>query len=138
MVSMPLAPPTILVVDDNPMVREVVQGMLNAAGFHALSAEDAATALALYASNPIDAAMIDVDMPGMNGIDLCRALQAQAAAVGRGVLAWLMTGVVRPELVVDAQAAGATGVLAKPFTRAELVACFEPLAAQQRQRMLAS
>ena len=59
------APPTILVVDDNPMVREVVQGMLNAAGFHALSAEDGATALALFATNQIDAAMIDVDMPGM-------------------------------------------------------------------------
>lgn len=128
----------ILVVDDNPMVREVVQGMLKAAGYHSLSAEDGATALAMYAGQPIDAALIDVDMPGINGIELCRALHAQASASGRPLLAWMMTGVVRPELITASEAAGAAGILAKPFTRAELVACFERLPLPGSEQMLAS
>ncbi len=118
---------TILVVDDNPMVREVVQGMLNSFGFHALSVEDGATAMAVFAVEDIQGAIIDIDMPRMNGIDVCRALQAQASALGRPLLAWMMTGVVRPELPDAARRAGAAGVLPKPFTRAELRTCFVQL-----------
>jgi CheY-like chemotaxis protein len=109
------------------MVREVVQGMLNAAGFHALSAENGAVALAIFASQTIDGAIIDVDMPGMNGVDVSRALHAQAAALHRPLLTWMMTGVVRPELIDAARISGSAGILAKPFTRAELLACFDTL-----------
>lgn len=121
--------PTILVVDDNAMVREIVQRMLNAAGYHALAAEDGAMALAIYAGEAIDGAILDVDMPGMNGVDLCRALHSQATAAGRPLLIWMMTGVTRPQLEEDARQAGALGVMAKPFTREQLLGCFEPLVA---------
>lgn len=120
--------PTILVVDDNAMVRDVVQRMLNAAGYHALAAEDGATALAVYAGESIDACILDVDMPGMNGVDLCRALHSQAVAAGRPLPIWMMTGVSRPQLQEQARRAGALGVLAKPFTRDQLLGCFEMLA----------
>lgn len=129
---------TILVIDDNPLVRHVVQGMLNAAGFHAFAAEDGTTALATYAAQPTDAAIIDVDMPDMNGVDVCRALRAQASAMGRSFRAWMMTGVVRPDLLERARDAGAGGVLAKPFTRQELLACFAGLPIQATPHALAS
>lgn len=122
---------TILVVDDNPMVREVVQGMLNSFGFHALSVEDGATALAVFAVEEFDGAIVDVDMPGMNGVEVCRALQVQSSALGRPLLVWLMTGLVRPELPAAARQAGAVGVLPKPFTKAELRSCFENLEIHQ-------
>jgi CheY-like chemotaxis protein len=128
--------PTILVVDDNDMVRELVQGMLNATGYRALSAEDGATALAVYAGNAIDAAILDVDMPGMTGVDLCRALHAQAAATHHPLVVWLMTGNARPELEPAARAAGAVGVLAKPFSKQELMACFHHVEAHVPEHSL--
>lgn len=120
-------PATILVVDDNPMVREIVQRMLNAVGYRALPAEDASTALAIFSTEHIDAAILDIDMPGMNGIELCRALHARAAASGGQFFAWMMTGLIRPHLAPEIRAAGAMGVMAKPFSRSELLACFERL-----------
>ncbi len=129
---------TILVIDDNPLVRHVVQGMLNAAGYHAVAAEDGSTALATYAAQTVDAAIIDVDMPDMNGVDVCRALRAQATASGRSYRAWMMTGVVRPDLVERAREAGASGVLAKPFTRQELLACFAGLPVHAAPHAMAS
>jgi CheY-like chemotaxis protein len=127
---------TLLVIDDNPMVLDVVQGMLDAAGYHALRAADGATALDIFAHHVVHGAIIDVDMPGMNGVEVCRALQSQAAAAGRSLLAWMMTGVVRPQLVQAAEAAGAVGILPKPFTRAELLACFETLSVHLPEQVL--
>lgn len=116
---------TFLVVDDNRTVLEVVSRLVVAAGYRVVPAESAETALALLEHEPVDAAIVDVDLPGMNGVALCRALHAHAASRGRNCAVWLMTGMIRPELSAAAEQAGALGVLAKPFTRAELLACLE-------------
>ncbi len=112
-------------LDDNPLVREVVRRMLDCRGYSVVVAADANDALDLLARQRIDAAIVDVDMPVMNGVEACRALRNQAAAAGRSLLVWLMTGVTRPDLAARALAAGALGVIAKPFTTDELVACVE-------------
>lgn len=116
---------TILIIDDNPLVRDVVRRMLEARGYSVLVAEGGAEGLQLLSNNWIDSAIVDVDMPAMNGVDVCRALRERAAKVGRGLWVWLMTGVTRPELLSAAAAAGARGVLPKPFTTDELVRCVE-------------
>ena len=113
---------TILVVDDYVHVREVVRLMLEGRGYTVLVAEDGDQALRLSGEHNVDAAFIDVDMPRMNGLEVCRALLDQAAAVGGQIPVWLMTGVMRPELSARAAAIGALGVVPKPFTTAELVA----------------
>lgn len=130
-------PQTILIIDDNPMVREVVQVMLNNAGYRAIAAEDGPSGIRAFAAHTFDAAIIDVDMPVMNGVDVCRELTAQATAAHRPFVAWIMTGVVRPELVTSALAAGAVGVLAKPFTKRELLARFEATLVPQAANPLA-
>ena len=116
---------TILVVDDNPTVRAVVQRILQVAGYTALAAEDGIKALELFGSHEVDAAIVDVDMPGPNGVEVCRQLYERAAKSGRAVFVWLMTGVVRPEIVSAAEAAGALGIFAKPFTMQELISSIE-------------
>lgn len=131
-------PATILVIDDNTLVREVVQGLLKVAGFHVLGAGEGIAALAAYAAEGADGAIVDMDMPGMNGLEVCRELRLRAKVAHRPLQLWLMTGVVRPELVEDAQAAGAQGVLAKPFTRDELLRCFSGLLVQHSEHALAS
>ena len=118
-------PYTILVVDDNPTVRAIVQRIFQIAGYTALVAEDGIKALAIYAQHPVDAAIVDVDMPGPNGVEVCRMLQDEAANAKRPVLVWLMTGVVRPEIAAAAESAGALGIFAKPFTMQELIGTIE-------------
>ena len=73
----------------------------------------------------IDGAMIDVNMPGMNGIDTCRALKANAFARGRDLPVWMMTGARTPDVVKRAEEAGALILLGKPFDFADLFRRFD-------------
>ena len=116
---------TLLVIDDNPLVRDVVRLMLESRGYDVLVAEDGEAGRALMSRRPVDAAIVDVDMPKMNGVDVCRALCSDAARAGHGIWVWLMTGVTRSDLAARALAAGAKGILPKPFTTQELVQCIE-------------
>jgi CheY-like chemotaxis protein len=118
---------TILVVDDNAMVRDVLQHMLEAGGFAVRVAEDAAGAVQHYSREPVDAVLIDFDLCGPTGLDACRALRGIARRKDRTLHAWLMTGVSRPGLDACASRAGAHGVLTKPFRSAELLHLFEPV-----------
>ena len=116
---------TILVVDDNPLVCDVVARMIAARGHDTITAESGEAALALSADHEIHGAIIDVDMPGIDGFETCRALMERASAMRRLLPVWCMTGVVRPDSSARATRAGALGLLAKPFTMTELFAAFE-------------
>jgi len=64
---------TILVVDDDPDVREVAVSNLESLGYHMLAAEDGQTALRVLARNaPVDLLLVDMAMPGMNGVEVIR------------------------------------------------------------------
>src|ERR1041385_4439267 len=102
--------PTILVVDDQPDVRDAVRCMLEACGFGVLLATNGENALNTFRQEPVDGAIVDVDMAGMNGVELCRALHRLASEIARPCRVSLMTGVLRPELQESAAAAGAFGV----------------------------
>jgi two-component system alkaline phosphatase synthesis response regulator PhoP len=65
----------ILVVDDEPDVREVIQLNLGKEGFQVTTAPDGESALTLLLEQPHDAAIVDVMMPGMDGLALCRAIR---------------------------------------------------------------
>ncbi len=116
---------TILVVDDNALVCEVVRLMLEARGHDVLIADGGSKALNLFSESSIDLALVDVDMPTMNGLEVCSALLERANALGHRVLVWLMTGVMRPEVSESASRLGAHGIIPKPFTTAELVSRIE-------------
>ncbi|UCD37737.1 MAG: response regulator transcription factor [Fidelibacterota bacterium] len=65
----------ILVVDDEADVREVVQLNLSREGFEVETAPDGQTALEMLRAKSFDAAIVDVMMPGMDGLALCRAIR---------------------------------------------------------------
>lgn len=67
--------PTILVVDDDSNIRELVSLFLRNDGFQTMEAVDGKTALSIYATTPIDLAIIDVMMPQMDGWALCKELR---------------------------------------------------------------
>lgn len=116
---------SVLIVDDHPLVREVVRTILESRGYDVTTAKDGAEALESLQNGAPVVAVVDVDMPGPNGVEVCAALRQAALDGGRTLPVWLMTGVERPGLVARAKLAGALGVLAKPFTSDQLVKSLE-------------
>jgi DNA-binding response OmpR family regulator len=68
--------PRVLVVDDDPTVAEVVLGYLRRDGFEAAYAADGLSALAIAASAPPDLVVLDLMLPGIDGLEVCRRLRA--------------------------------------------------------------
>ena len=111
---------TVLVIDDNKSVRDSLRLLLQQRGYNGLVAESGAEGLAIAAQHVIDGAMIDVHMPGINGVEVCRTLRDQAVASGREIALWVMTGARTPELAKASLEAGALELLGKPFDVADL------------------
>jgi DNA-binding response OmpR family regulator len=67
--------PTLLVVDDNEMNRDMLGRRLERKGYRVLSACDGESALDLLATEPIDLVLLDIEMPGMSGLDVLREVR---------------------------------------------------------------
>lgn len=116
---------TLLVVDDNRSVRESLKFLLLRRGYEVFVAENGPEAIAIAQKQLIDGALVDVNMPGMNGIEVCRLLREHAAASGRPIAVWMMTGARTPEVLKMAKEAGALDLLGKPFDLHALYRRFE-------------
>ena len=116
---------TLLIIDDNQSVRESLRFLLRRRGYDVLVASSGAEALALAAQHPVDGAMIDINMPGMNGLEVCRQLRENAVRAGRVVALWTMTGARTSELARRSLEQGAIELLGKPFDFRALFAEFE-------------
>jgi CheY-like chemotaxis protein len=116
---------TVLVVDDNQSVRESLHFLLSHKGYTSLLAASGPEAMDLARHHVIDGALIDVNMPGMNGIAVCRAIRAHATEHGRDCAVWMMTGGRTLEVEKAALEAGALVLLPKPFDYADLFRKFE-------------
>ena len=99
---------TILIVDDEPVVRALLTAALGPAGSRLVEAADGSTALeAAWRERP-DLVLLDVGLPKLSGIDVCAALKTNP----QPPLVLLMTGNAD---AIDAATCGADGVIAKPF-----------------------
>ena len=67
--------PRILVIDDNAAIRELLRLVLEEEGYEVVEAADGAEGLQLYQAAPADLVITDLQMPGMNGLELLMALQ---------------------------------------------------------------
>lgn len=110
---------TILVVDDQQSVRATIGYLLAAHDYQVLLAASASEALAI--TTPIDMALIDVYMPGLDGFSLCRTLRDRMAKEGRSLCLVMMTAAWTSEAANKATTDGAVALLRKPFTCAELL-----------------
>ncbi len=109
--------PVVLVVDDEPETRKFVGMNLTAKGFRPLLAEDGTEALKLFGERPIDLVLLDLAMPGPNGVEVCRAIRHRS-----DVPIVMLSGYARESDKVNALDLGADDYLTKPFGVAELVA----------------
>jgi two-component system phosphate regulon response regulator OmpR len=109
---------TILVVDDEPELREVLKDYFAAHGYTVLSADRAATARTLAAQHRIDAALLDVAMPGEDGLSLARHLRERYEKLA--IIMLTAAGTVLDRIV--GLEVGADDYLSKPFDPRELLA----------------
>ena len=109
---------TILVVDDEPAVREVLEEYLATHGYATIAAESASAARGLVARHPIDVALIDIHMPGEDGLSLARHLRERYAKIAVVMLTSAATVVDR---IVGLEM-GADDYVPKPFDPRELLA----------------
>lgn len=109
---------TVLLVDDDPMVRSVTSQMLRADGWDVVEASDGIEAIATWAAHKdrITRIVMDVTMPGMDGPS---ALEAMREA-GCTAPAILITGYDESEVAKRSKGLGVTAVVHKPFTHADL------------------
>ena len=109
---------TILIVDDEPEVRGVLEEYFVAHGYAAIGAESAAAAKTLAAAQAIDLALVDINMPGEDGLSLARHLRERYAKIAIVMLTSAGTVVDR---IVGLEM-GADDYVAKPFDPRELAA----------------
>ena len=109
----------ILVVDDDPAIRTIVEIALKAEGFTVITARDGEEALALAPETRPDLVLLDVMMPRLDGLDVCRMLRARRET--RYVCIILVTAKSSVDDKVEGLRAGADDYLTKPFDPHELV-----------------
>ncbi|MFW8590214.1 chemotaxis response regulator CheY [Glaciecola sp. 2405UD65-10] len=109
----------ILVVDDFSTMRRIIKNLLKDLGFTNIQeADDGNTALPMLLQGDFDFVVTDWNMPGMQGIDLLRAIRSNDKLKPLPVL--MVTAEAKKEQIVAAAQAGVNGYVVKPFTAATL------------------
>jgi two-component system response regulator MtrA len=109
--------PKILVVEDDPGVATMVGIILTDAGYDSVTCADGAAALATFTAENPDLVLLDVMLPGLSGIDVCRAIREIA-----GTPIIMLTAKDSSEDIVAGLEAGADDYLTKPFDQSVLIA----------------
>jgi len=111
---------TILLVDDDPDILRLLTMTLRPEGYRLLSASDGNAALEIARAKRPDLLLLDWNMPGRNGLEVCRALRAELDPDLRDVPVVLLTAQVEAEDTAAGFAAGVTDYVTKPFKPAHI------------------
>ena len=110
--------PHILLAEDDADTRDILQLILDHAGFRVSVTGDSSEVMQLLAANSFDALLLDNWMPNLNGIELCRLIRSSDSSIPM----FFCSGAVTEADKQAAFSAGAQGYLAKPFDPDELTA----------------
>jgi len=122
---------TLLVVDDDPSVREVLARVLVEEGYLVLTAANGPEALEIAAAHPIDLVLLDLSMPMQNGWDTFEQLTA------RDPLLAVIIVTARPNQLFTALGAGVSALLEKPLDYPKLVTTVRSVLAEPAETRLA-
>jgi CheY-like chemotaxis protein len=125
---------SILVVDDEPDVRDAVKRVLDRAGYSVRTVDNAADALAELARVPTDLVITDIIMPKVNGVEAIEMIRKTFPSVrivaisgggNFGVTAYQPTAITTTAYLASAEKAGAHLLLTKPFEAVDLIQAVE-------------
>ena len=122
----------IMIVDDDPHTLEILRRWLHREGYVTVSAEDGPSCLKALEGEPVEVIVLDVMMPGMDGLEVCERLRQNE--VWREIPVVLLTAKDDMETRSRGMALGVSEYLTKPVNKQEL---FARLAAQVHARELA-
>ena len=114
---------TVLIADDEPHVGELVRLTLEDSRVRVLNAFDGATAMALADAFRPDLIFLDVDMPDLSGLEVCRQLRADPRFGTTTII--MLTAAAQKDDVARGLAAGADHYLTKPFSPMRLLTLLE-------------
>ena len=112
--------PTILIVDDEAIVREVVAQYLTQDGFAVETAADGTEALARFSAARPDLVLLDLMLPGIDGLEVCRRIRADEALARTPII--MLTAKGEESDVVLGLGVGADDYVTKPFSLEEVIA----------------
>ncbi|WP_416307338.1 response regulator [Neptunicella sp. SCSIO 80796] len=110
---------SILIVDDSPSIRQMVEVTLKSASYQVNAAKDGQEALELCQSKKFDFVLTDQNMPRMDGLTLIKSLRALSAY--KTVPIVMLTTETSDAMKAQGRASGATGWMVKPFDPAKLL-----------------
>ncbi len=116
-------PPTVLVVDDNPDMVEMVSCLLSKWGMVVLPAYSGQQCLEKVRQGTVDVIVLDFMMPGMDGLEVCAALKKMAIA--RSIPVILLTARDDLDIQLAAMRLGVSELVVKPISVRELLACIQ-------------
>ena len=118
---------TVLVADDNEVAQRLCRRVLEKAGHKVLTASDGVEAVTLALANPLDMILMDVAMPGMDGLEAMRQIKVQKPGLAIVIASAHSMASDRERFL----AAGADDVLSKPFRLTDLTAVVDRLTANR-------
>ena len=114
----------VLVVEDTEPIRALISLMLRRRGYEVVAVDSGPAALS-QANDDFDVVVMDVGLPGLNGLEVCRRIRAEPATATLPII--LLTGRSHREDVRDGLRAGANDFLTKPFVEADLLSAIKRL-----------
>lgn len=119
--------PRIIVVDDEPMILELFKAILDTGEYELATADDAEAAIVAFDAAPFDLVITDKNLPGMNGMDLMRAVRERRPETAVIVV----TGYASMASAIEAVNLGASAYLEKPFDTEEVLQLVKKQIAKQ-------
>ncbi len=116
---------SVLIADDEPHVVELVRMTLEDERVRVFDAADGAAALAVTEALAIDLVLLDVNLPDMSGLEVCRTLRADPRLATTRIV--MLTAAAQQDDVQRGLAAGADDYLTKPFSPVRLLSLVERL-----------
>jgi two-component system, OmpR family, phosphate regulon response regulator PhoB len=128
---------TVLLAEDDTDIQFLVSFRLTKEGYKVRAFGDGLSALADAREHPPDLAVLDIMMPGMSGVEVCRELRKDPATAYIPVI--LLTALAQEADIAAGFAAGADDYIAKPFSPRDLATCVNAaLAGTRSQRPVAA